>query len=82
MTPVVRERVRRLERTLHGIAGLPEHGVQQSVAGDQRTYGFQGAFLVAESCDSEKRKVSFIFPYTAAEVYTKRVEPPPPGYQE
>lgn len=50
MAAVVRERVRRLERALHGVARLPEHGVQESVAGDQRTYGLQRAHLVAESC--------------------------------
>lgn len=50
VTAVVGERVRRLERALHRVTRLPEHGVQQRVTGDQRADALQRALLVAERC--------------------------------
>lgn len=57
MTAVVRERVRWLERALHGIPGLPEHGVKESITGDQRTDGLQRAHFVAKGCKSSSIEI-------------------------
>lgn len=50
MTAVVRECVRWLEWTLHGITRLPKHGVKESVASNQWADGLQRAHFVAKGC--------------------------------
>lgn len=57
MAPVVGERVRRFERARHGISRLPEHGVQERVAGDERAHGLHRSPIVAERCARAKRKI-------------------------
>jgi len=50
MTTVVRERVWWLEWALHWISGLPEHGVQERIAGNKLTDGLYCAHFVAKGC--------------------------------